>query len=417
MSGLSWIRKGGATALFAGCLVCAAFGDPPLRVRSQVLEIEYEVDESALPLVSAQLWYTMDEGQSWQFYGSDDDRQSPILFNATVEGKYGFYFVLRNTVGVSSADPTSGTQPQLQAFVDYTPPVVQLHDLRQTTLLGQRVVQIRWTAIDTNLTSRPVEILYQRPPDETWYPVASEPLPNTGRYDWRLPEDSQGTIAIRLTVADLGGHRANSERKVIETTSRAAPAGRLSKDGQTGGGIPSALSGGAAAVASKEARRLATDAYADGMKLGEVGQLRAGIARLREAVRLNPQLADAFAEMGAMLYRLGDYDRSLNAYAIALQQQPTMRRALQGQARVHRIRNEYTAAAKSLRTILRYNPNDAEVWMNLGDIGIYQGDEILARECYLRATEIDPSATGVIEQARKRLALMAEVSRTYRRDG
>lgn len=416
MSALSWIPKGGAAVLFAGCLVCPAFGDVPLQVRSQVLEIEYEVDESALPLESAQLWYTLDQGQSWQLYGSDDDRQSPIMFNATVEGNYGFYFVLRNTVGASSAGPTPGTQPQLQAFVDYTPPVVQLHDLRQTSVLGQRIVQLRWTAIDTNLTSRPVEILYQRPPDETWYPVASEPLANTGRYDWRLPEDSHGTIAVRLTVADLGGHRVDSERKVIEIASLAAPKGLLSNDVQTGGRIPSALPRGAA-VPSKEVRRLAADAYAEGMKLGEVGQLRAGIARLREAVRLNPQLADAFAEMGVMLYRLGNYDRSLSAYSIALQQQPTMRRALQGQARVHRIRNEYTAAAKSLRTFLRYNPNDAEIWMNLGDIGIYEGDEILARECYLRATEIDPSAREVIEQARKRLALMAEVSRTYRRDG
>lgn len=416
MSVLNWIPKGGAAVLFAGCLVCPAFGDVPLQVRSQVLEIEYKVDESALPLESAQLWYTLDQGQSWKLYGSDDDRQSPIVFNATVEGNYGFYFVLRNTVGASSAGPSPGTQPQLQAFVDYTPPVVQLHDLRQTTLLGQRVVQIRWTAIDTNLTSRPVEILYQRPPDETWYPVASEPLSNTGRYDWRLPEDSLGTIAIRLTVADMGGHRVNSERKVVETASLAAPKERLSNDGQAGERILSTPPRGVA-VASKEARRLAAGAYAEGMKLGEVGQLRAGIARLREAVRLNPQLADAFAEMGVMLYRLGDYDRSLSAYSIALQQQPALRRALQGQARVHRIRNEYTAAAKSLRTILRYNPNDAEIWMNLGDIGIYEGDEILARECYLRATEIDPGATGVIEQARKRLALMAEVSRTYRRDG
>ncbi len=55
--------------------------------------------------------------------------------------------------------------------------------------------------------------------------------------------------------------------------------------------------------------------------------------------------------------------------------------------------------------------------MNLGDIAIYQGDEILARECYTRATHIDPQATQVIADAQKRLDLMAEVSRGYQPDG
>ena len=55
--------------------------------------------------------------------------------------------------------------------------------------------------------------------------------------------------------------------------------------------------------------------------------------------------------------------------------------------------------------------------MNLGDVAVFQGDEVLARECYTRAAEIDPGATTVIEDARKRLALMAQVSRSYAQDG
>ena len=55
--------------------------------------------------------------------------------------------------------------------------------------------------------------------------------------------------------------------------------------------------------------------------------------------------------------------------------------------------------------------------MNLGDIAIYQGDEVLARECYVRASQIDPTATQVIADARRRLDLMAEVSRRYAPSG
>ena len=138
---------------------------------------------------------------------------------------------------------------------------------------------------------------------------------------------------------------------------------------------------------------------------------------MREAIRLDPQLTDAFAEMAGMLYLLGDTDKALSAYELALAQQPTLRKALQGAARVYRHKHDYRSAAERLRTILRYNPNDAEVWMNLGDIAVYQGDEILARECYTRATQIDPDATEIIASARKRLALMQEVSRTYKPRG
>ena len=135
---------------------------------------------------------------------------------------------------------------------------------------------------------------------------------------------------------------------------------------------------------------------------------------MREAVTLDPERAEAFAEMADMLYRVGDWDRALNAYELALRQQPTMRAALRGAAMVYRQRNDHATAARYLRSILRYNPNDAEVWMNLGDVAVFQGDEVLARECYTRATEMAPDASQVVEDARKRLALMTEVSRTYR---
>jgi cytochrome c-type biogenesis protein CcmH/NrfG len=118
--------------------------------------------------------------------------------------------------------------------------------------------------------------------------------------------------------------------------------------------------------------------------------------------------------MAGMLYRAGDFDRALNASEIALKQQPTLRGALQGAAMAYRQKKDYSSAAARLRTILRDHPQDAEIWMNLGDVAVYQGDELLARECYTRAMEVDPDAARVIEDARKRLALMAEVSRTYR---
>ena len=409
----------------SGCLFLAlivgesgvAGGQDPVQVRSNLLTIEYRVNEDAFPLESVQLWYTLDRAATWIEYGLDEDRQSPFTFHAPQEGLHGLYLVVANSTGPSSLPPVRGTTPHLWAFVDATAPVVQLHSLRQTNVLGQRVLQIRWTAIDTHFGARPIEIAYQLPPDQSWHPISADRFANTGRYDWHPPDELLAPVAIRLTVTDKGGHRVHSDRQSVELTSprlgamQPNPLKQMPEVGAGGRDEILALSG--SRRAKDQALRLFETAVAHRAR----GESREGIARLREAVRLDPQFARGFAEMAEMLYRIGDPDRALNAYELALRQQPTMRAALRGAAMVHRQKNEHAVAARYLRAILRHDPDDAETWMNLGDVAVFQGDEVLARECYTRATEIDPGATTVIEDARKRLALMAQVSRSYARDG
>ncbi|MGB2985793.1 MAG: tetratricopeptide repeat protein [Phycisphaerae bacterium] len=411
------LRHGCLFLVVEACLAGVAGGEGPVvPVRSSVVDIEYVVNEDALPLDSVQLWYTLDHGATWQEYGLDEDRQSPITFHAPREGLYGFFLVASNATGPSSVTPTGATQPHQWAFVDNTPPIVQLHPLRQTIMLGQRVLQIRWTAIDAHFGPRPVEITYQQPPDESWHPVTLDSLANTGQYDWRLPEDLHGPITLRLAVSDRGGHRVISDRQVFEIARASL------NDSPTAMSATTPVTAGSTSVTapalsgSPRAKKRASRLFAEAVEHRKRSEFREGIARLREAVRLDPERAEAFAEMADMLYRVGDWDRALNAYELALRQQPTMRAALRGAAIVYRQRNDHAMAARYLRAILRYNPNDAEVWMNLGDIAVFQGDEVLARECYTRATEMAPDASQVVENARKRLALMTEVSRTYRHD-
>ena len=52
--------------------------------------------------------------------------------------------------------------------------------------------------------------------------------------------------------------------------------------------------------------------------------------------------------------------------------------------------------------------------MNLGDVAIFQGDEIGARQAYQRALESKSAAREIKVDAQKRLDLMADVSRSYR---
>lgn len=401
----------------AGILAANAFAqstrENPTRVRTQLFDVEYRVNEAALPLNSVQLWVTLDKGKTWELFGLDGDRQSPIRFRASAEGLVGFFFVLTNATGSSSAEPAAGTSAHHWAVVDFTRPVVQLHPLRATTVLGKRVVQVRWTAIDTQLAKRPIRLDYRLPPNATWKPASREPLANTGRFDWRIPDGVSGSVAIRLSVTDLGDNRVESGEQLIEVPKTATPVARTTS-------APGSMMGSHLVIddttipGSRRARRRVEQLLAQAEQHRSNGDYVRGIARLREVVRLDPQLTGAFTSMASMLRTVGDHDRALNAYEIALGQQPAMRDALLGSALVLKDQKNYGGAAERLRTILRYNAKDAETWMNLGDVAIFQGDELLARECYTRATQIDPEAEKVIAEAKERLALMSRSSPSYR---
>ena len=394
-------------------LAARASAVPAVQISYATLELAYTVNDAALPLDNVTLWYTMDGGANWIEYGPDPDRRSPMTFHASQDGRHGFYFVFRNASGFSGPPPHPGVTPQLSVFVDDTPPAAELHELRQLDVLGKRMVQIRWTAADVNFADRPVHLDYRRLPDRLWALVGDEPLPNTGRYDWLIPDDLSGPVAVRLTVVDRSGRRTIVEPQTLEIQRprRIGPRSHRMLDSGLSG-TPNFASAVPSLTIQEHARRLMAQAVA----YRDRGQYPQAISRLREAVKLNPSWADAFVEMGEMLYRIGNVNSALNAYEIALQQQPLSRRALRGAAIVHRRQNDHDSAARLLRTILQADPNDAEVWINLGDISVFQGDELMARECYTRASLVDPAATQVVDDARRRLELMSTVSRTYSTD-
>jgi len=393
-------------ALAAGTWCAPATAEPTAQqVRSNTFEVAYDTESAALPLDAVELWYTRDGGSTWSLYARDEDRHSPVVFQAEHEGLYGFFVVLVNSTGPSSARPGSSTPPHAVAFVDFTPPVLQLHPLAASSSSGQTVVQVRWTAIDSHFDARPIRLQYSGIGDETWQAVSQEPLSNTGRFDWRVPDGLSGAARVRGIAVDRGGNQTQSDEQVIDLASAAST--DASAAGPKAGESDLPLwPDDTTVLGSPRAKLRVATLLAQAQAHQERGELVEGIARLREAVRLDPKATEAFVAMGSMLLRVGDPDRALSAFDIALQQSPRDRGALLGAALAYRDRHDYSGAAERLRTILRHRPDDAEIWMTLGDVAVFQGDELLARECYLRATNIDPKATAVIADAQQRLALL-----------
>ncbi len=374
---------------------------PTAKVRSKVFEIDYCVNEAAMPLDTVRLWYTQDKGATWQLYGQDPDCQSPIRFEAAQEGLYGFRCVVSNAAGGSGPEPQADADADAWAYVDYTPPVVQLRRPEaQASGAEQNVVAIRWAAIDRHLPPRPVSLAYKRAPDGPWQTIVAQ-LANTGRYDWQIPPDLDGAVVVRISVVDYGGNR-------VEAASTIELAPPLAPVDATPAASPAAPTTVAELVASAgeadeppptRARQL----YEAAIGHRQRGQTRLAIARLRDALRLDPTLTPALVDLASLLYATSDYDASMQAYRLVLKQMPDSRSSLEGAARVSIAQRDFSQAGDYLRQILRTRPDDAETWLHLGDVAIYQGDEIAAREYYTKAATIDATAEEVVTRARMRL--------------
>jgi len=403
------------------------FSEPVVTIRSRALDIDYVVNGESQPLESVQLWVSTNDGMSWDEAGFDPDLRSPFRFQAPADGKYGFFFLLKNRHGNSSSPPSSGTEPQVSVVADETPPVIQLHPIRAVEASGRRILQVHWTAVDTMLTARPIEIQYQRSGEVAWIAATPEPISHTGRFDWRPPADVEGSIYVQVCVSDMGGHRTCSERQNTElvcidrppssfnqTQPGAIEKRRSSSDAETSS-QPSAarvitVRDNAEAIptasrpSSNRVERLLSLAAADRNR----GDYSQAVSRLREVVQLEPGRTAVFLEMASLLVKLGDAERALQAYDIVLKMEPTDRDALLGTAMVLNGRSDYVGAADRLRTLLHHFPEDAEAWLALGDVSVYQGDNLKARDNYLRATRMAAESDRVTVDAKKRLEMLSD---------
>ena len=397
------LRHGGLVALVVAGPLHAVPAPPDHqipKIQSRRFAIRYRVNEAALPLTRAELWYSRDGGDTWHNYGLDEDSQSPIQFDATDEGTYGFYFVLENGVGSSGRPPQPGTAPQQWVFVDYTPPIVQLHPVQvdQRDTLRPRL-QIRWTAIDAHFAPRPIELSYRIAPDGEWTGMGDH-LSNTGRYDWHPPESACGggkRLVVRLTARDRSGHRASAVARAVEFLETEV------SDEASAAGAP--LAGEPTADTLDPADRKRVEALLRrGLAHKERGEHGLAAARFQEALAIDPHMPEALVDLGETLYFREKYDDSIEAFEWAVKFEPGWTQARRGLIRALMIVGRHEDASAQLAHVLKSAPADAEAWLTLGDVAMSRSDELMARENWQKAATVDPAAEETVEQARARLA-------------
>lgn len=387
-----------------------AFGadiDGVPRVRSKQFDVTYSINESAAPLERVDLWHRVPGSDGWARFGRDADLVSPIRYSAEQEGLHELFFVLTNAAGSSGPLPEPNTIPHLSVFVDYTPPLVQLQRVHvYTNANEQLIVRFEWSAMDAHLSARPIRIAYRRQDESDWKSVKTR-LPNTGLYEWQVPDNVTGSIRFHLSVTDQGGNISYANSKDQQITRTPVPNGQANPpiDGMNKTSVERLQVPGTHLSASEQHRL--NQLLKRGIALQDSLHDSDALQQFRSALSIDPRHTGALVNLGESLYALGRYQEATTAYQTVLAQSPKQPAALLGLAETLIEKKQFEAAESKLLDLVASGRHDAAAWLRLGDIAAYKGQEFAAHDYYVKAASTRSTRPNVTELAKTRLSEMS----------
>jgi len=211
----------------------AGNGLPPnvLMVNHKRFQLNFKVDEVGPSDISRiEVWYTRNGGQTWNKYPQDAEKSPPCILEVPEEGRYGFTLVARSGVDLGEPAPRSGDLPHIWVEVDETKPQLKLLSAEVGRGVDQGTMTFVWTAADRFLGPTPITISYATSVEGPWTPTSTEPLANTGRFVWKMPEMGLPfQFFAKLECVDQAGNKSavftNSAVKVDLATPKARVVG------------------------------------------------------------------------------------------------------------------------------------------------------------------------------------------------
>ena len=175
---------------------------------------------------SVELWGTADQGQTWQLWGQDPDRQSPFDIEVETEGLFGFRMVIVGSNGLASNRPRNGENADAWIHVDIERPQVKilsaLYDRGNES--GKMVME--YQASDDFFPERPISLLYSQTPNGPWTNIATGAR-NNGRYVWSADPSLPPTIYLKIEANDSAGNVGVHQLDLPIDVEGLAPRGRI----------------------------------------------------------------------------------------------------------------------------------------------------------------------------------------------
>ena len=403
-------------------------------VRSRTMNIDYEVNIESANLSRIELWYSRGtrEGtaEPWQLYNYDIDKVSPAGFVATGEGVFRFLIVAVDQRGQASCR-TDGNgmgminipaevRAQQTVFVDYTPPRLFLRSPKgKAEQEHNQALKISWVGFDTHLSGYPVQLLYSRQVDgnEIFMPI-DKPLPATGEYLWRIPEQISGPVTIKAVLTDIAGNidtKSSGWINIIKSGNAAQPLShdtnldlntntntkpeqdkKASKepDKKVSKGVSDSSSkvisetDAKAANVQTELRRKAESYYIRGSLYRQRHEWSKAAQAYNKALAIDEQYLEARLRLGDVFYNMNQFDQAHRQFELCLKLRADSQAALFGLAQSQMALKQFRQAGMSLEKLLKADNRDAQAWLMRGDAAQQLGQKETAVSSWQQAGRI-----------------------------
>jgi len=225
-----------------------------------------------------------------------------------------------------------------------------------------------------------------------WTVLAAVP-PDSGSYDWTIPDAVSGSAEFQITVRDRLGHEtvARSDVVVVGQPLEAKTGTGAGDRAQAGEGRLD----GSTQPSQDESKSLRL--YKSGVFHALRGEYALAMSDLTASLAIRPHFTPALVEVGNVLYAQHKFAEAIEAYRIAVGRSPDSADALYGLAQAMIGRRQFTEARNVLNRLVAARPKLGKAWLLLGDVSLFEGRE--------------ESAVGYFQNA-IRFARSSEVART-----
>jgi hypothetical protein len=186
--------------------------------------------EGAAAVVGLRLWWTLDDGNSWDVLPPEGTMKTAkvIDFTAPHDGRYGFWLQAVDEVGHTSPEPGTGDEPTMVVVVDTKPPAIDvLSPGDHKGFMAGQVVELSWQVHDANLPEAPVRIAYVEGNSDTPVPIEGEHAgyPAQGTVRWPVPL-VDATVSFVFSCRDRAGNTGEARRGPFDVSHAFTPEGK-----------------------------------------------------------------------------------------------------------------------------------------------------------------------------------------------
>ena len=135
----------------------------------------------------------------------------------------------------------------------------------------------------------------------------------------------------------------------------------------------------------------ADDFFIQGVDKQNKGDNQGAIIAYNEAIRLNPNLAEAYNNRGIVRYDLGDKPGAIDDYTLAIKFNPNLAKAYYNRGIVRNDLGDKPGAIDDFNLAIKFNPNYAQAYNNRGVVRDELGDKPGAIDDFNLAIKFNPN--------------------------